>query len=139
LTGLFLTGNLLAELTLPPDMTRLTVLGFLNNPVTTLVLSEPLAASTNLTVNLTTIDSLPNQGVSVFTYPLTVELIPLVQPIGAFQFEITGPPGIYAVLGSTDLVVWSELGSVTNTLGVSIFTDVAAHFASHKFYRARLR
>jgi hypothetical protein len=99
--------------------------------------SEPLAASTNLSVNLTTIDSLPGQGVSVFAYPLAALLIRLQQPIGAFQFAITGPPGVYIVFASTDLAGWSELGAVTNTLGKIVFTDGTAHLSPRKFYRAQ--
>src|SRR5712672_2254358 len=75
LTGLFLVGNLLTNLTLPPDMTRLSTLSFLFNPLATFVLSEALAASTNLTVNLTTLAGLQSQGLSVFTYPLAVQLL----------------------------------------------------------------
>jgi formylglycine-generating enzyme required for sulfatase activity len=138
LTGLFLVANQLTTLTLPPDMTRLAALSFLSNPLATLVLSEPLAASTNLTVNLTTVASLQDQGVSVFTYPLTIELIRIQQLIGAFQFAINGPPGVYSVLSSTNLAAWSELGVTTNSLGKVVFTDGAAHLSSQKFYRARL-
>jgi formylglycine-generating enzyme required for sulfatase activity len=75
----------------------------------------------------------------VFPYPLTVQLIRLRQPIGAFQFAITGPPGVYAVLSSTDLGVWSELSTVTNRLGSIVFTDVTAHLSPQKFYRALLQ
>ena len=139
LTGLFLPGNQLTNLTLPPDMTRLVALSFLSNPLTTLVLSEPLAGSTNLVVNFETIATLRDQGVSVFTYPLAVQLIRIRQPIGAFQFAIIGPPGVYAILGSPDLAVWSEVGFTTNTLGAIVFTDVTAHLSPQKFYRARLQ
>jgi len=85
-------------------------------------LSEPLAA-TNLA---DTVTSLQNQGVSIFTYPLTVQLFRIRQPIGAFQFAINGPPGVYTVLGSTNLAGWSELSIVTNNLGNVVFTDGTA-------------
>lgn len=134
LVGLFFVGNQLTNVTLPPDMTQLVALGFLANPLTTFVLPEPLAAM-NLAGDVA---SLQSQGVSVFTYPLTVRLVRLRQPIGAFQFVITGPPGVYAVLGSTDLVVWSELRAVANPLGSIVFTDVAAHLSPQKFYRVSL-
>src|SRR5262249_7662784 len=98
LSGLFVTGNQLTNLTLPPDMTQLTELGFLGNPLATLVLSDSLAA-TNL---VDTVAALRSQGVSVFTYPLSVQLIRLRQSLGAFQFAITGPPGVYAIVGSPD-------------------------------------
>jgi len=138
LVGLFVVGNLLTSLTLPPDMAHLVSLSFLSNPLTTFVLSEPLAASTNLNVNLTGgVAALRDQGISVFTYPLTVQLIRLQQPIGAFQFALTGPPGVYSVLGSPDLVAWSLLGAVNNSLGAVVFTDGTAHLSPQKFYRAR--
>jgi len=104
------------------------------NPLATFVLSEPLAA-TNLAV---TVASLQNQGVSVFTYPLAIRLIRIREPIGAFQFAINGPPGVYTVLSSTDLAVWSELGTTTNLLGKIVFTDGTANLSPRRFYRARL-
>src|SRR5207249_3431770 len=125
LVGLFFVGNQLTNVTLPPDMTQLIGLGFLANPLTTFVLPETLAA-TNLAGDVA---SLQSQGVSVFTYPLTVQLIRLRQPIGAFQFAIAGPPGVYTVLVSTDLAGWSALGVVSNSLGAIVFTDATAHLS----------
>ena len=139
LTGLFVVGNLLTNLTLPPDLTHLVAFSFLSNPLTTLVLSELLAGSTNLTVNLETIDALPNQGVSVFTYPLVVQLVQPRPSVGAFQFEIIGPPGDYTVLASTNVADWSPLGTVANPLGSVVFTDVTAQLSPRKFYRAQLQ
>lgn len=139
LAGLFVVANQLTSFTLPPDMTRLTTISFLANPLTTLVLSEPLAGSTNLTVNFATIAALRDQGINVFTYPLTVQLVRLRQPVGAFQFAITGPPGAYTVLASADLLSWSGVGSVSNPLGAIVFTDTTAHLSPQKFYRARLQ
>ena len=92
--------------------------------------------STNLAGDVATLRS---NGVSVFAYPLTVQLIRLRQPIGAFQFAVTGPPGVYTVLASPDLAAWSPLGVVTNSLGAIVFTDVTAHLSSQKFYRALLQ
>jgi formylglycine-generating enzyme required for sulfatase activity len=135
LQGLFLTGNLLTNITLPPDMTQLIGFGFLGNPLVSFVLPEPLAV-TNLAGDVA---FLREQGVSVFTYPLAVQLLRPRTSIGAFQFGITGPPGVYSVLGSTNLADWSVVGTVTNTLGALNFTDVAAHFSARKFYRALLQ
>jgi formylglycine-generating enzyme required for sulfatase activity len=132
LTGLFLTGNLLTNLTLPPYLTQLTDVGFLGNPLTTFVVSETLA--TNLT---DTIASMQSQGVSVFTYPLTVQLARPRPLIGAFQFGILGPPGVYTVLQSTDLATWSLLSAITNNLGSISFVDTTAQLSpTRKFYRA---
>jgi formylglycine-generating enzyme required for sulfatase activity len=135
LVGLFVTGNQLTSLTLPPDMTKLIGFGFLGNPLITFVLPETLAA-TNLAGDVT---ALLEQGVSVFTYPLEVRLIRLRQPIGAFQFAVAGPPGVYTVLRSTNLAAWGPLAAVANPLGTIVFTDVEAHLSSQKFYRALLQ
>src|SRR5439155_5853577 len=81
LTGLFFVGNQLTNVTLPPDMTQLTEIGFLSNPLTTFVLSELTA--TNLAGNVA---ALRDQGVSVFTYPLEVQLVRPRPFVGRFQF-----------------------------------------------------
>jgi formylglycine-generating enzyme required for sulfatase activity len=133
LTGLFVTGNNLTNLTLPPDMTQLSSLGFLANPLTTLVLPEPLAD----TILVDTVASLRSQGVSVFTYPLTVELIsPQQAADGAFEFLVTGPPGIYMVQSSDDLAIWNELGAATNSTGTAQFRDTTPSRPARRFYRA---
>jgi hypothetical protein len=76
----------------------------------------------------------------VFTYPLSVQLtFPQQQPIGAFRFGITGPPGVYQVYSSTNLTVWESLNSVDNPLGQIFFTDTEAHLSSQKFYSAQLQ
>jgi formylglycine-generating enzyme required for sulfatase activity len=124
--------NQLTEITLPPNLTNLTSLFIDADPLNTFVLSELLAA-TNLA---DTVALLRSQGVSVFTYPLTVQLIRIRQPLGAFQFAITGPPAAYAILASTNLTDWTALTTVTNPLGAIVFTDGAAHLSPRKFYRA---
>jgi formylglycine-generating enzyme required for sulfatase activity len=130
-----LNANELTDLTLPADLTNLASLFVDANPLTSFVVSEAMAAA-----NLAgLVASLQNRGVSVFTYPLAVRLSRLRQPIGAFQFVITGPPGPYVVLASTDLSVWGELRTVTNTLGSIVFTDVEAHLAPRRFYRTLLQ
>ena len=101
-----------------------------------MVVSEPLAASTNLTVNLfDTISSFQAGGFGVFTYPVRPQLVRIRQPIGAFQFGILGPPGTYAVQTSTDLGEWNVLGFVTNKVGSVVFTDGTSHLSDRKFYR----
>jgi formylglycine-generating enzyme required for sulfatase activity len=131
-TGLFFVGNLLTNVPLPPDITQLVDLGFLANPLAIFVLPATLAA-TNLAGDVATLRS---NGVSVFAYPLTIQLIRLGQPIGAFQFAVTGPPGVYTVLASPDLTTWSVLGAVSNSLGAVVIMDGTAHFSPQKFYRA---
>jgi formylglycine-generating enzyme required for sulfatase activity len=135
LTGLFFVNNQLTNITLPADAAQLAALGFLDNPLTTIVLSEPLA-TTGLAADVAVLQS---QGVSVFTYPLAIQLLRPRPLSGAFQFGITGPPGVYAVLGSTDLVTWSEVGIASNILGSISFTDVTSHLSQQKFYRALLQ
>jgi len=135
LFGLFLTGNQLTNITLPADMTGLGSLGFLGNPLATFVLPETLAA-TNLAGDVA---FLKNQGVSVFTYPLVAQLVRPLALIGAFKFAITGPPGVYSVLGSTNLTTWSVVGVATNPLGSVNFHDVTANASPQKFYRALLQ
>jgi hypothetical protein len=132
LSSLRLLGNQLTNLTLSPEMTSLTVLLVDSNPLTTFVLSEPLAA-TNLAETVATLRS---QGVQVLTYPLAVQIVRPRQLTGAFQFGISGPPGVYIIFASGDLAVWSALDAVDNQFGSVSFTDVAAHLSARKFYRA---
>jgi hypothetical protein len=134
LTTLDLAGNQFTTITLPPDMQQLTGLFVDRNPLTTLVLSEPSAA-TNLAGPIA---SLRDQGISVFTYPLAVRLLSPRQTVaGAFQFTLTGPPGVYNVLASSDLATWSELSAATNLLGSVEFTDETTELSAQKFYSAR--
>lgn len=128
-------GNQLTNLTLLPDMTQLITLGLEGNPLTTLVLAEPAAAANLPGV----VSQLRNQGVSVFTYPLEAQLVRPLMLIGAFKFGITGPPGVYTVLGSTNLATWSTVGVASNPLGSVNFHDVTTNVLPQKFYRALLQ
>jgi hypothetical protein len=72
-------------------------------------------------------------------YPLVAELVRPHALIGAFKFGITGPPGVYTVLGSTNLTDWSAVGGdATNPLGSVNFHEVTTNASPQKFYRARL-
>src|SRR5262249_21810504 len=133
LSFLQLSLNQISRLTLPPDMTVLTSLFLDGNPLTTVVLSESLAARLTETISL-----LRSRGVPVFTYPLSIQLTsPRPTPTGSFDFALTGPPGIYTVFASTDLLTWNQLGTATNDLGNATFTDPTARISAKKFYRAR--
>lgn len=135
LTQLDLSGNSLTNLILPPDLTNLTALFVDENPLITLVLPQSLASSTLAA----TVTKLQNDGVQVYPYPPVVQLtFPPQQPIGAFRFGITGPPGVYAVYSSTNLTDWSALNLVNNPLGGIYFTDTAVRSFSETFYRAQL-
>ena len=52
---------------------------------------------------------------------------------------ITGPPGVYSVLNSTNLTTWSVMGVVSNPLGSVNFHDVTTKVLPQKFYRVLLR
>ena len=101
--------------------------------IATFVLPETLAA-TNLAGDVA---SLQQQGVSVFTYPLAVRLLsPARIVIGAFVLTLTGPLGLYTVLGSADLNTGHEVGVATNHLGSTLFTDATTVLSPGRFYRA---
>jgi hypothetical protein len=96
-----------------------TILTFVAAEVTTLLplaLPEPLAA-TNLAA--------------------TVAASAHLTAPEAFEFTLTGPPGIYTIFGSADLVAWNELGRTINILGSAVFADSTASLSTRKFYRAR--
>jgi formylglycine-generating enzyme required for sulfatase activity len=136
LVDLILTGNLLTSITIPPDETQLNTLGFLGNPLTEIILPETIAA---LALS-DEVDFLQTQGVVIFTYPLTLQLVaPGRTDTGQFGFALTGPPGIYSILSSTDLVAWSAEGTVINTHGVGRFDDPATPLLPQKFFRAALQ
>ena len=44
----------------------------------------------------------------------------------AFEFTLSGPPGLYAVLSSANLAAWNDLGAVTNNLCRAVFFDIEA-------------
>jgi len=135
LAFLNLTDNQLTNLTLPPDVQQVTGLFMGGNPLTTLVLSEPLA----ITGMASVVDSFRNQGISVLTYPLVAKLVQPLMLAGSFKFGMTGPPGVYTVLGSTNLATWSAVSVATNPLGSVIFHEVTTNVLPQKFYRVVLQ
>src|SRR5206468_1748921 len=72
-------------------------------------------------------------------YPLAARLIQPLTLVGSFKFAITGPPGIYTVVGSTNLATWSVVGVADNPLGSVLFHDVITNVLPRKFYRALLQ
>jgi hypothetical protein len=113
---------------LPAGLTSLTYLDLYGNPLRTLVLPELLAAR-GLAPSISSL--------TVYTYPLAVSLVsPQRTPTGAFGLTLTGPPGEYTNLSSTNLAAWSQLGTLTNTLGTVVFTDSQVTNSAPKFYRA---
>jgi formylglycine-generating enzyme required for sulfatase activity len=134
LQDLFLSGNLLTSLTLPPDMAQLRSLVLDGNPLARVILPEPLAA-TGVPGDVA---ALRDRGVSIYTYPLTIQLSPPEQRgDGAIELTLSGPPGDYTLLSSTELPLWSELRAVTNELGSVLFTDASSNLPPRRFYRAR--
>lgn len=132
LSVLALQHNQLTNLVLPPDTEQLTTVLLGGNPLASFVLSEPMA--TNALAAL--VASLQGDGISVFTYPALPRLIRPLALIGSFKFGITGPPGVYSILGSTNLANWSAAGIASNPLGSVNFHDVTANAVPQKFYRA---
>jgi hypothetical protein len=134
LETLALQDNQLRNLILPSDATNLTEVLLGGNPFRSLALSDPLAA-TNLA---TEVQSFRAEGVSVVTFPVVPQLIPpsLVRD-GAFGFQIIGPPGVDTVMTSTNLVDWTDAGTITNQFGNAVFSDTAADSSTRKFYRVR--
>lgn len=55
---------------------------------------------------------------------------------GSIEIKLTGPSGdVYRVLGSTDLLNWQTISSVTNVTGTVQFTDASATNFNCRFYR----
>jgi formylglycine-generating enzyme required for sulfatase activity len=134
LVRLNLSGNQLTNLTLPAEMTKLTTLILDGNPLTTFVLSELMA--TNLAP---VVAALENQGVPVFIYPLTAQLVKPLRSVGAFKFGIIGPPGAYTVLVSSNLMSWGVLGFTSNRFGGVNFVEVNSNTVPRRFYRVLLQ
>jgi hypothetical protein len=62
---------------------------------------------------------------------------PTPLPDGNFQFTLISLPGATNVIGATsDLVSWTSVGTVMNTTGVVVFTDLTATNSFRRFYRA---
>ncbi len=58
---------------------------------------------------------------------------------GRFTLSFLGDPGTtFAVESSTNLIDWTEVGTVTNTTGSAQFDDNSAGDSPYKFYRLRL-
>jgi len=131
LTQLDLSANQLNVVTLPVEVSKLTALFVDDNPLASLVLPEPL--TNRLAV---AIAALRERGVEIFAYPLDLHLVRPHSLVGAFQFTLAGPPGNYAVLDSSDLLTWYQVGQISNQVGKVNFTDGTAHGVVQRYYRA---
>ena len=130
LAQLDLSENQLTELRLPPDLPALTALFVEGNPLIAFVLSEREA--TNLSI---TVGSLQDQGIVVFIYPPAIQLRRPGPLSGGFPFSLTGPPGVYAIFGSSELGAWREIGVASNVLGSILVQDKTAQSFSQRFYK----
>ena len=78
---------------------------------------------------------------------LTV-LVPPIQILGAgtsfsapghFTLNFLGDPGgVFAIEASTNLVNWTQLGTVTNATGLAQYDDATSGGSAYRFYRLRL-
>jgi internalin A len=135
LSLLTLDRNQLTNLTLPPDLTNLQALSMEGNPLRTFVLAEPLATGALASL----VSTLRDEGVSVFTYPTEISLVGRESgQTGQFEITLSGPPGRYSVLVSTNLSEWRELGEATNTVGSIVFTDSEGPVFFQKFFRTQV-
>lgn len=135
LRSLDLSLNQFTQVTIPYSLTNLVTLKVASDPLNQLILPEVVA--TNSLASL--VKDLTNAGVSVLTYPFPPLLRLPAQTPGTFQFELHGPPGIYDVLGSTDMRWWAVEGRATN-LTVSLgYTNSASTPPVAGFYRVRMK
>ena len=87
------------------------------------------------------IQTLTNNGVSVLFEPQRVAGSTILSKAvwlggGQFRFTLSSPAGeILTVQVSTNLLQWSSLATITNTSGLTNFTDSAAS-GKARFYRA---
>lgn len=81
-----------------------------------------------------------NQGLWEITFPPVLPTVtlstPSIQPGNAFQFTITGTPGLtYEILASSNLVNWVTVSNVVPSTSQFQFTDATASSSSGRFYR----
>jgi hypothetical protein len=56
-------------------------------------------------------------------------------PSGPSQFSVVGPPGLYDVLWSPDLMTWSNLTTITNIIYSAPFSDAEQANPTRRCYR----
>jgi hypothetical protein len=123
--------NQIVNLTFPPSYTNLNNVSFENDPLKTIVWPEPLSANAPL------VQYLQSQGITILPYPLALRLAIEPQTAVGNLLALTGPPGLYAVLQSSDLHSWSEVTVVTNDWGSAQWILAPNSPLDHSFYRAR--
>jgi hypothetical protein len=113
-------------------MSNLTFVEIGDNPLISLSLPEESTGLTNL------LASLKNSGVQVYLYPQLPALSAQQASASQFQFALNGPPGVYSLLVSTNLVNWSTIGKTTNQLGTVSIRDSLNPGLTCGFYRVTL-
>jgi hypothetical protein len=53
-----------------------------------------------------------------------------------FNLVVSGQIGLYGIQASDDLLTWTTIGTVTNSTGQTIFTDLTFSAHSQRYYRA---
>ena len=92
------------------------------------------------------IRSTTNPSLYDFSEPFSIIAPPVLDaktitnlPDGRVQFVVTVPGAVQAtVLGSSNLVAWESLQSVTLTNGAAVFTDDTSTNFPTRFYRLRI-
>ena len=119
-----LAENRLTDIFLPQGCTNLTTVNAIDNALRTVVLPEPLADGSLAAW----VSQLRAQGVTVHPYAIDVTLRDWRRDSGgSFSFQLSGPPGIYQVLASTNFNSSFVAGRLTNQTGYATFTNVAAN------------
>jgi hypothetical protein len=55
---------------------------------------------------------------------------------GHFEFDVSGSPGdVYYIQGSTNLIDWQSIGTVTNFTGIAKYVDSTPSNLSQRFFR----
>jgi hypothetical protein len=96
-------------------------------------------------VSLNILEAADSIGLLVSTTSGTNFILTVTRPVlevvgfslNKFTLKLVAAPGNYVVEVSTDLVHWSQAGSVTVTLTPASFTDVNSGLVGSRFYRAR--
>ena len=103
----------------------------LTNLITTGTSFQYVDSETNLSRRFYRLHRLPLPQ----TIPLKIDSINLM-PAGQIQLQASGPPGHYAIEGTTNLADWAELTNFITTGTSFQYLDSAANL-SRRFYRVQ--
>ncbi len=129
LQSLDLENNQITNVDLPPNLERLASLDLSFNALAVWAIPDGLRHLTTL--------NLAGNLLGKFPYPLAIRMeTPQRAASGDVELAVTGPPGVYAILGSTALATWSQAGQATNQVGRVSFMDTSSPFAAARYFRA---